>query len=125
MDNQEALLRRKLIKASLVIYLLMTTFSFAALPKEIAIGVLSGGAIALLCLMELKRTLEKAFGYILSNSSKVEGYVIARYYLKFGLVALLLTALIRKGNVSAVGIAVGLFVIPATMIYAAISPLLK
>ena len=117
----EAGLRKKLVKASIVIFVLMTTLAFAFLTQKTAAGVAAGGVIALFCFIELKRTLEKTFSFLQSGKGKVEGYVLGRYYMKLVFVAVLLIILLKDGRVNVIGLAIGLFVVPATIIYAAIS----
>lgn len=99
----------------------MTSFSFAFLSYKTAFGVVAGGCIALFCFVELRITLEKTFSYISSGKTKAQGYLIGKYPVKLIVIAAFLVMLLKGGRVSAMGLAAGLFVFPATMIYVAIS----
>lgn len=116
----EAGLRKKLVRASIVMFTLMTTFAFAFLTQKTAAGVLTGGAIALFCFVELRRTLEKTFSFISGDNGRMKGLVIGRYYLKLIFVSLLFYLLLKGEKVNAIGLILGLSVIPATMTFAGI-----
>lgn len=110
-------LRDGIEKSVLVIFLLTTTSAFAFLPHGISLGIAAGGGIALFSFISLRKTLVKAFGFILSGTAGAGGYIAARYYLKLLLLLVFLFLVLRDGRVDAVGVAIGLFVVPAALIY--------
>ncbi len=103
-----------------VVFLLAVTFSFAFLPPKLSWGVATGGGLALFSFLSLRRTLEKAFTFILSGGRGAEGYVVMRHYLKLAFLFTLLFLLLKEGVVEAIGVAIGLFVVPAALIFSGV-----
>ncbi|MBE9504033.1 MAG: ATP synthase subunit I [Proteobacteria bacterium] len=121
-SDLEAGLRKKLVRVSIVIFVLMVTFSFAFLTQKTAAGVAAGGVLALFCFIEMKRSLEKTFAFLHSGKDKVAVLkVVGRYNAKLAFVTVFLVILLKGEKVGAAGLAIGLLVVPATVIYTAIS----
>lgn len=110
-------LKEKLVKRAFFGLLLFAAFGFAFLPERSAMGVLAGAVISFLSFRELKKTLERFFMVTLSGSQGGEGVFIARHYLKLTLLFVVIAALLKSGQVEVFGLAVGLFLVPATLIY--------
>lgn len=101
-------------------FLMMVTLAFAFLSHRVATGVAVGGLIALFNFRDLKRSLERFFTGILKEGKKTEGLIIARYYFKLTLLLVLLAYLLKNGLVDVLGLAIGLFLVPATLIFTGI-----
>jgi len=90
------------------------------LPLKFAGGLLAGGAISLLNFRDLKKSLERLFATLLDGKFAGPGGFIGRYYFKMGLMLVVLVALIKNGNVDILGLLIGLFLVPGTLIYTGI-----
>lgn len=101
-------------------FLMMVTLAFALLTTKVATGVTVGGLISLLNFRDLKRSLERFFTGILKDGKRTEGIIVARYYLKLTLLLVLLAFLLKNGKVDVLGLAIGLFLVPAVLIFTGI-----
>ncbi|MDH3973997.1 MAG: ATP synthase subunit I [Deltaproteobacteria bacterium] len=102
-------------------FLMMVTLVYAVLSARSATGIAVGGLISFLNFRDLKRSLERFFAAIVKEGRKTEGLIIARYYFKLALLFVLLAYLLKNGLVDVVALAIGLFLVPATLIFTGIS----
>ena len=110
-------LNEKLERRAFFGLLLFVSFGFAFLPERSAAGVLAGAVISFLSFRELKKTLERFFLATLSGSQGGGRTLVVRHYLKLTLLFIVLAAVLKSGRVEMFGLAVGLFLVPATLIY--------
>ena len=113
-------LKVQIEKNVLLGFLMMVTSAYAFLTTQMASDVAVGGLIALLNFRDLKRSLERFF------TSAVEGrksgsLIVARYYFKMSLLLIVLAFLLKSGKVDVIGLALGLFLVPATLIFTGVT----
>jgi len=114
-------LRKKIERSVIVIFFLFMTFSFAFLPTGTSWGIASGGALSLVSFISLRVTLEKVFDGLCAGKKRVNAYIVVIYYLKLIVLFFSCLLLLKAGKVDIFGLAAGLFVVPAAMIYTGIS----
>lgn len=117
--------RKKVEKRVFLAFLLVSVFSFAFAPGKMAWGVAFGAGIAFLSFRDLKRTLEKGFYFLLSGNKMAGGFMSVRHYIKLGLISVMFFLLLKGGSVDPVGLAIGLTIVPASLIYTAIASCLE
>lgn len=113
-------LRKKIERTVVVIFFILITFSFAFLPTKTSWGVAAGGSLSLISFINLRVTLEKLFEGLFSGNKRVKVYIVIVYYLKLVIIFFSCIFLLKTEKVGVFGLAMGLFVVPAGMIYAGI-----
>jgi len=98
-------------------FLMMVTLAYALLTTKVATGVAIGGLISLLNFRDLKKSLERFFTAVVVEGKKTGGLIVARYYFKLTLLLIVLAFLLKNGKVDVLGLALGLFLVPATLIF--------
>lgn len=101
-------------------FLMMVPLAYAFLSIKVATGIAIGGFISLLNFRDLKRSLERFFTAILKEGKRTEGLIVVRYYFKLTMLLVLLAFLFKSGKVDILGLAIGLFLVPATLIFTGI-----
>jgi hypothetical protein len=114
MDTQQRILRFVVI-ANWVLFALVTIGGFALLSKLFALGILAGGLIVTVNFHLLWRTLKKAFQPDRLVSHHV---VIAKYYMRFFVSAIILMILISQHWVDPLGLFVGLSIVVTSIMLA-------
>ena len=112
----EKAVQRQAFQVLIILSLLAVIF----LPLKFATGLLAGGTISLLNFRDLKKSLEKLFAGLLDGTRAGSGGFVGRYYLKLGLMLIVLAALIKNGNIDIPGLLIGLFLVPGILIYTGI-----
>jgi len=101
-------------------FLMMVPLAYALFSSKLASGVAIGGLISLLNFRDLNRSLERFFTSIIKEGKRTEGLIVARYYFKLTLLLVLLAFLLKSGEVDVLGLVIGLFLVPATLIFTGI-----
>ena len=114
--GMEKAVQRQAFQVLIVLSLLALIF----LPLKFATGLLAGGTISLLNFRDLKKSLERLFAGLLDGTCAGSGGFVGRYYLKLGLMLIVLAALIKNGNIDIPGLLIGLFLVPGILIYTGI-----
>jgi hypothetical protein len=114
MDTQKRILKFVVI-TNWVLFTAVTTGGFALLPKLFALGILAGGLIVTVNFHLLWRTLKKAFQPDRLVSHHV---VIAKYYMRFFISAIILMILISQHWVDPLGLFVGLSIVVTSIMLA-------
>ena len=107
-------------KQAFLVLIVISLLAVIFLPLKFAEGLLAGGTISLLNFRDLKKTLERLFAALLDGTRAGPGGFVGRYYLKLGLMLIVLAALIKKGNIDIPGLLIGLFLVPGILIYTGI-----
>jgi len=113
-------LRKKIERTVFFVFFILLTFSFAFLPDGTSWGVAAGGSLSLISFINLRVTLEKVFEGFLHGRKRGWVYLVVLYYLKLAVMFVSCFFLLKAEIVGIFGLAVGLFVVPAAMIYAGI-----
>jgi len=119
-NNLDDPLRDLLSRDVAAVYLIALALSLIFFSKEVALGVMAGGGIGLYSFMSLRKSLERAFSFMLNSGGGPKGYMLVRHYLKLTVVFLLLLLLMKDGRADTLGLVTGLFVVPAAFIYRAV-----
>jgi len=107
-------------RQAFLVLIVLSLLAVIFLPLEFAEGLIAGGAISLLNFRDLKKSLERLFAALLDGNSAGSGGFVGRYYLKLGLMLIVLAALIKNGNIDIPGLLIGLFLVPGILIYTGI-----
>jgi hypothetical protein len=116
MDTQQRILKFVVI-SNWIIFAAVTIGGFALLSKLFALGILAGGLIVTVNFHLLWRTLKKAFQPDRLVSHHV---VIAKYYMRFFVSAVILMVLISQHWVDPLGLFVGLSIVVTSIMLATI-----
>jgi len=114
MDTQKRILKFVVI-TNWVLFAALTIVGFALLPELFALGILAGGLIVTVNFHLLWRTLKKAFQPDRLVSHHV---VIAKYYIRFFVSAIILMILISQHWVDPLGLFVGLSIVVTSIMLA-------
>jgi hypothetical protein len=114
MDTQKRILKFVVI-ANWILFVSVTIGGFAFLSKLFALGILAGGLIVTVNFHLLWRTLRKAFQPDRLVSHHV---VIAKYYMRFFISAIILMILISQHWVDPLGLFVGLSIVVTSIMLA-------
>jgi hypothetical protein len=114
MDTQKRILRFVVI-TNWILFTAITIGGFVLLSKLFALGILAGGLIVTVNFHLLWRTLKKAFQPDRLVSHHV---VIAKYYMRFFISAIILMILISQHWVDPLGLFVGLSIVVTSIILA-------
>ncbi|MBW1988970.1 MAG: ATP synthase subunit I [Deltaproteobacteria bacterium] len=106
---------RFVTRASMVLFLLATAAGFALGPVKFGLGVAAGGLIVTVNFLLLSRTLRKS---LKPDRLATPGSVLAKYYLRFVISAVVIAVLVAGRLVHPVGLFVGLSVVVASMFLA-------
>lgn len=110
-------MERAVQKQALQVLIVLSLLALIFLPLKFAGGLIAGGTISLLNFRDLKKSLEKLFAALLDGTRAGSGGFVGRYYLKLGLMLIVLAALIKNGNIDIPGLLIGLFLVPGILIY--------
>jgi membrane-bound metal-dependent hydrolase YbcI (DUF457 family) len=91
-------------------------------PFKFALGVLLGGFISILNFYWMERGLR---GIFTNTSENVKGPVIAKYYIRLALTAIVLYFLIANDTVNVIGLLIGLSVVVINIIIMMIATMAK
>ena len=116
MDTQKRILKFVVI-ANWVIFVIVTIGGFTLMSHLFAMGILAGGLIVTVNFHLLWRTLAKAFQPERLVSHHV---VIAKYYMRFFVSAIILMILISQHWVDPLGLFVGLSIVVTSIMLATI-----
>ena len=114
MDTQKRILRCIVI-LNWVLFVVATFVGFLWLPKLFAMGILAGGLIVTVNFHLLWRTLKKAF---IPERLVSHHVVIAKYYMRFFVSAIILFILISQHWVDPLGLFVGLSIVVTSIFLA-------
>ncbi|MGZ3577505.1 MAG: ATP synthase subunit I [Syntrophales bacterium] len=98
-------LQKRLELTNWIILGILTVISFAFMPHKFALGMLLGGFISIVNFHWLVRDLRKAFR---SLSEKSNTAVMFKYYIRFGVTAIVLYFIITGDLVDIIGLLIGL-----------------
>ena len=101
-----------------VIFLL----SLLLAPIKFSLGVLLGGFISILNFHWMKRGL---VGFFQNSGNSAKGRVLMKYYMRFGVTAVVLYFLITNQTVNVIGLIIGLSVVVMNIIFTTITALAK
>jgi len=113
-DTQKRILRCIVI-LNWVLFVVATFVGFLWLPKLFAMGILAGGLIVTVNFHLLWRTLKKAF---IPERLVSHHVVIAKYYMRFFVSAIILFILISQHWVDPLGLFVGLSIVVTSIFLA-------
>jgi hypothetical protein len=101
-----------------LLLIVVSTAGLVCFPFAVAMGIFSGGLIVTINFFLLNRTLKKAFRppHIMS----IRGPLI-KYYIRFIISGIIIFILIRTNSVDPIGLVVGLSVVVASMMLAALN----
>jgi len=114
MDTQKRILKF-VVFTNWILFVLVTIGGFVLLSKLFALGILAGGLIVTVNFHLLWRTLRKAFQPDRLVSHHV---VIAKYYMRFFISAIILMILISQHWVDPLGLFVGLSIVVTSIMLA-------
>ena len=113
-------MEKAVLKQAFQLLIVLSILAVIFLPLKFTGGLIAGGTISLLNFRDLKKSLEKLFAALLDGTRAGPGGFVGRYYLKLGLMLIILAALIKSGNVDIPGLLIGLFLVPGILIYTGI-----
>lgn len=102
-----------IIKGSLGLLTVMVVVGFALFSLKIGLGILAGGAIAIINFCWMRNVLQRILGLL---PPKPNLYAQMRFIARITLTGLVLYALITSGWFSLIGLLIGLSVIVANII---------
>jgi hypothetical protein len=112
-------------KIEFVNWIVLTILFIPALiltPFKFALGILLGGFISIINFYWMERGLRGLF----ENTSKnVKASIIIKYYIRLGLIAIVLYFLIANGTVNVIGLLIGLSVVVINIIVTLITTIAK
>ncbi|MBF0450533.1 MAG: ATP synthase subunit I [Candidatus Magnetomorum sp.] len=114
MDTQKRILQF-VVTSNWVLFAVVTIAGFILMPKLFALGILAGGLIVTVNFYLLWRTLKKAFTPERLVSHHV---VMAKYYMRFLISAIILSILISQHWVDPLGLFVGLSIVVTSILLA-------
>ena len=94
--------------ANWILLAIISVIGFIVKPPEFALGIFCGGLIVSINFRLLSRTLEKTFARAEKASFPK---VLAKYYLRFSISAIVIFILIVKGFVNPIGLTIGLSIV--------------
>ncbi len=94
--------------------------AFSSFPLQVGLGVIAGGLIVTINFHLLAKTLKKALTPPATTSIKV---VLAKYYIRFTMTAIIIYFLMKTHKVDPVGLIVGLSIVVASMMFATLNEL--
>jgi hypothetical protein len=118
--NGTAELQVKIIKINLIVLCVLIVFSFLFLnePLKWTYGYIFGGLIGILNFMQLARTVEKA---VKMNPGGAQAYASISYFIRFGIMAVVLIVSIKADYINALATVIGLlsikFIILVTNVF--------
>ncbi|MDI6791044.1 MAG: ATP synthase subunit I [Thermodesulfobacteriota bacterium] len=114
---------KKIQASSLVLCLILTIFGVIFVPVNFALGILAGGIIASFNFYWLQTALRKIFDQQVVFGHKAIYY--AKYYLRLGIMGIVLYELIVNKMVHPLGLIIGLSVIVINIMVIAFTELWK
>jgi hypothetical protein len=115
-------LQKKLELTNWIILGIILAPSFIFLSQQFTLGVLLGGLISIVNFHWLGRDLRKVFSS-LSDSSKSS--IMFKYYIRFGITAVILYFIITGGLVDIIGLLVGLSLVVINVVFTVITTFSK
>jgi hypothetical protein len=115
-------LQKKLELTNWTILGIILAPSFIFLSQQFTLGVLLGGLISIVNFHWLGRDLRKVFSS-LSDSSKSS--IMFKYYIRFGITAVILYFIITGGLVDIIGLLVGLSLVVINVVFTVITTFSK
>lgn len=109
-------------RANWIIFITATLLGFVNFPLDFAMGIMAGGMIVTVNFHLLARTLKRSLDPERLSSSNV---VLAKYYLRFLISALIIFFLISKHYVNPLGLLLGLSIVAVSISLAALCELAK
>jgi len=109
-------LSRQLNKQNWMILLLLAGSSYFLMKPAFTLGVILGGFMIILNFRVLERTVQSAFSPA-SVMKKAKGVLIAKTYFRLAIMAGLIYALITRGWVDPVGLAIGLSIVVISIVH--------
>lgn len=95
-------------------------FAFSSFSFQVGLGVLAGGLIVTINFHLLAKTLKKALTP--PPTTSIKG-VLAKYYIRFTITAIIIYFLMETHKVDPVGLIVGLSIVVASMMFATLNEL--
>jgi len=115
-------LQKKLELTNWIILGIILAPSFIFLSQQFTLGVLLGGLISIVNFHWLGRDLRKVFS-ILSDSSKSS--MMFKYYIRFGITAVILYFIITGGLVDIIGLLAGLSLVVVNVVFTVVTTFSK
>ena len=112
MINEEQL-PAQIIRASLVLLCSTSLISFFLISTPVALGVFSGGSLAILNFLWQRRTLSRILG---QQGGATPGSAVFRFLLRLSLSGFVLYLILISGKVSVFGLLAGLSIIVAVIV---------
>ena len=106
-------------------WIVLAVFFIPALiltPFKFALGILLGGFISIINFYWMERGL---CGLFIKTSKNVKASIIIKYYIRLGLIAIVLYFLIANGTVNVIGLLIGLSVVVINIIVTLITTIAK
>lgn len=112
---------KKLHVRNWLLLLLLGSFSSVFMPISFSLGVLAGGLIVTVGFHSLQKILERT----LNPSRATSGVVFAEYYLRLTAMGIVISVLIFKHYVDALGLLLGLSIVVINLMLTAFNQLAK
>lgn len=106
--------------ANWLLLVVAAIFAFSSFSFQVGLGVAAGGLIVTINFHLLARTLKKALTPPAATSIKG---VLAKYYIRFTVTAVIIYLLMQTHKVDPVGLIVGLSIVVASMMFATLNEL--
>jgi hypothetical protein len=94
--------------------------AFSSFSFQAGLGVIAGGLIVTINFHLLAKTLKKALSP--QSTTSIKG-VLAKYYIRFTITAIIIYLLMKTHKVDPVGLIVGLSIVVASMMFATLNEL--
>ena len=117
METQQRILRFVSFSNWLLL-IVASAIGFSHFSFKVGMGIATGGAIVTINFHLLSRTLKRALTP--PNIASVRG-VIAKYYIRFFITAIIIFMLVVSGHVDPMGLVAGLSVVVASMMLATVN----
>lgn len=109
-------LHRDLKAQNWILLLVLGTLSFLFMSPAFTLGVVLGGLLIIANFSVLQHTIRRSFSPVGSlRSNKIA--IVAKYYFRLAILAVIIYTLITNGWVHPIGLAVGLSVVVVSIIY--------
>ena len=111
-------------KCNWIILMILGSASFFIMPPLFTLGVILGGLIIIANFSLLQHTVRRAFA-LDGSMKKKRASIIAKYYFRLAIMAIIIYILVSNGWVDPIGLAVGLSIVVISITYVGIRAALK
>jgi hypothetical protein len=115
-------LQKKIEFANWIILTIILIPALIFAPFKFALGILLGGFISIINFYWMEHGLR---GLFTKTSKNVKASIIIKYYIRLGLIAIVLYFLIANGTVNVIGLLIGLSVVVINIIITLITTMAK